>query len=349
MPSLHPSKLQVSWQPLRLELHQPFAIAHGVSSVRQNVLVYVGGGIGEAAGVPYLGETEQGITDYLRQIDWRDAADPLLLVDLIDALPAGSAAARAALDIALHDAWGRALGQPLYRLLGLNPERIAPTSVTIPLASPSQMAESARRSDAPALKIKLGVDADELRFGAVRRATAARLRVDANGGWTRERAEQLLPLFAEAEVELVEQPLPPGDLEGLRALSRVRSRPRIFVDESIKTSADILAHHGLVDGVVIKLAKSGGIRGALQQISLARALGLEVMLGCMIESSVAVTAAAHLAPLAQWVDLDAPLLIDNDPFEGVRYQRGRLILPEGPGLGVRPRGVPSISPKSAGQ
>lgn len=333
----HRSPLTISWQPLTLQLRQPFRIAHGVSDARHNILVRVGGGIGEAAAVPYLGETPDGIIDYLRGVDLGSVRDPLHVEDLIARLPPGSAAARAALDIAFHDAWGKALGQPLYRLFGLNPERIPPTSITIPIASPEEMAEAARQADAPALKIKLGTDEDELRFGAIRRATRARLRVDANGGWTLARAKQLLPLLHEYQVELVEQPLPAGDFEGLRALAQLRSRPPLFVDESIKTSADILAHQGLVEGIVVKLAKSGGIRGALRQITLARALGLEVMLSCMIESSVAVTAAAHLAALAQWVDLDGPLLVSNDPFEGVRYRQGQLLLPDAPGLGLHAR------------
>jgi L-alanine-DL-glutamate epimerase-like enolase superfamily enzyme len=158
--------------------------------------------------------------------------------------------------------------------------------------------------------------------------------VDVNGGWSVERAERMLPLLVEQGVELLEQPLPAGDLDGLRRLSALPSRPPIFVDESIKTSADILAHRGLVEGVVIKLAKSGGIRPALEQIAVARACGLQVMIGCMIESSVAVTAAAHLAPLAGYADLDGPLLIANDPYRGLRQQRGRLELPAAPGLGL---------------
>ena len=176
--------------------------------------------------------------------------------------------------------------------------------------------------------------ADLARVDAVRAASALPIRVDANAGWTRESAARLLPRLVERGVSLCEQPLPAGDREGLRALSRLAQRPALFADEGIRTSADIVAHAGLVEGVVIKLAKSGGIRGALRDITLARALGLEVLLSCMIESSVAVTAAAHLAPLCQHVDLDGALLIDNDPFEGVVLHEGRLILPDRPGLGL---------------
>jgi L-alanine-DL-glutamate epimerase-like enolase superfamily enzyme len=290
--------------------------------------------VGEAAGLAYHGETPEGISQYLRGVRLEHVKDALELEDLLAALPAGSAAARAAVDMALHDAWGQALNQPLYRLFGLNPERIAPSSFTIAIGPIEELPDRVREADAPVLKLKLGTDTDAERLAALRSLTAAPLRVDANGGWTREQAERLLPLLAEHGVELVEQPLPPGDLEGLQRLSRLRSRPPIFVDESIKSSADVLAHRGLVEGVVIKLAKSGGIRPAREHISIARAIGLEVMLGCMIESSVAVTAAAHLAPLAQYVDLDGPLLIANDPYRGVRYEHGRLRLPEGAGLGL---------------
>ena len=352
--------MQLRWQPLTLRLLHPFGLAHGVSETRDNVLVYVGGddqeaaGVGEAAAVPYHGETPEGIMQYLRGIRLEQLADPLQLEDVITALPSGSAAARAALDIALHDAWGRALDQPLYRLWGLNPAAIPPSSFTIPLGPLEQMSERVREADALILKLKLGSallnesalsDPDAERVRALRALTSVPLRVDVNGGWTRERALRLLPLLAELGVELVEQPLPAGDLEGLAQLSRLRERPPIFVDESIKSSADVLAHRGLVEGVVIKLAKSGGIRGAREQLTLARALGLEVMLGCMIESSVAVTAAAHLAPLAQYVDLDGPLLIENDPFRGVRYERGQLRLPERPGLGLLPALPQRLSPR----
>jgi L-alanine-DL-glutamate epimerase-like enolase superfamily enzyme len=187
------------------------------------------------------------------------------------------------------------------------------------------------------LKIKLGTSDDAARVRNIRAATRATLRADANGGWTLEQAEKMLPLLAEHDFELVEQPLAAGELEGLGALMRLAPRPLVFADESIRSSADILAHRGQVDGVVLKLAKCGGIRETQRQIALAHAAGLRVMLGCMVETSVAVTAAAHLAPLVEHVDLDGPLLIGNDPVRGVGYEDGRLTLPSGPGLGLRPR------------
>lgn len=345
--------MKLTWQPLTLQLRQPFSIAHGVSTTRDNVLVQLDGGRGEAAAVPYHGETPAGIGAYLQGLALERISDPLELHDVLAALPAGSAAARAAVDMAVHDAWGQALGQPLYRLLGLNPRRIPLSSFTIPIGPSAQMAELARRADAAILKIKLGGapsgnDSDEQRLTALRAASPLPLRVDVNGGWSLERAERMLPVLVEHGVELLEQPLPAGDLEGLRRLARLPIRPPIFVDESIKSTADILAHRGLVEGVVIKLAKSGGIRPALEQIAVARACGLEVMIGCMIESSVAVTAAAHLAPLARFVDLDGPLLISNDPFQGVRQERGRLELSDRPGLGLLPAAPGGLLPAAPG-
>jgi L-alanine-DL-glutamate epimerase-like enolase superfamily enzyme len=321
-------------EPLTLQLERPFAIAHGTSLVRENVLVRIDGGVGEAAAVPYLGETREGIIGYLLGLDITVPEDPFDLESMLDQLPPGSAAARAAVDIALHDAFGQRLGQPLYRLFGSSPERIPETSFTIPIGSPAEMAERARASGFSVLKLKLGSDGDEARLDAVRAATTATLHADANAGWSREQAAFMLPLLAERGVELCEQPLPAGDLEGLRALSKLSRRPALYADEGIRGTADIVAHAGLVEGVVIKLAKSGGMRAARRDILVARALGLDVLLSCMIESSVAVTAAAHLAPLCQHADLDGPLLIRNDPFEGIVYAGGRIRLPERPGLGL---------------
>jgi L-alanine-DL-glutamate epimerase-like enolase superfamily enzyme len=324
----------IDFEPLTLHLDQPFAIAHGTSHFRENVLVRIDGGVGEAAAVPYLGETRQGIISYLQGLELSVPEDPFDLEGLLDRLPPGSAAARAAVDIALHDAFGQRLGQPLYRLFGASPQRIPPTSFTLPIGSPAEMAERARASGFSVLKLKLGSDGDEARLDAVRAATTATLRADANAGWSREQAVYLMPVLAERGVELCEQPLPVGDVEGLRALSRLSRRPALYADESIRSTADIVAHAGLVEGVVIKLAKSGGMRAARRDILVARALGLDVLLSCMIESSVAVTAAAHLAPLCQHVDLDGPLLIRNDPFEGIGYANGRISLPDRPGLGL---------------
>lgn len=336
--------VSVQLADLPLQLLHPFALAHGVTTCRQNVLVQIASGWGEAACVPYRGETPELIASYVLSLDWQslgwsEVEQPLHLAHVIAALPPGPAAARAAIDMALHDIWAQSLGRPLYECLGLNPHRIAPTSQTVAQAQPPLMAERARQMRGSRLKIKLGghPGLDEQRLIAVSDATEATIRADANGGWSLEQALIMLPRLAERGVELIEQPLAVGDFAGLRVLSRLSSRPAIYVDESIETAADIVAHAGLVEGVVVKLAKAGGIAGACQQIAVARSLGMRVMLSCMVESSVAVTAAAHIAPLVDEVDLDGPLLIRDEPFQGVEFEGDRLSLTRDPGLGLSRR------------
>ena len=337
--------MKITWEPITLNLKTTFRIAHGASDQRHNVLVRLeqGGahGLGEAAAVPYYGETQAGIIEYLRGIREYLGEDPALIEDILERLPPGSRAARAGVDMALHDLWARQIGQPLYRLLGLNPAKLPQTSFTIPIQEPEAAAERARLSGYPILKIKLGGGRDVETIAIIRAATTARLRVDANAGWGREQALEIIPRLAEYGLELVEQPLAAGDIEGLRWL-RLELRAQgvdtpIFVDESVLTARDVAAHAGAADGVVIKLMKSEGIRGALRAIHTARALGMQVMLSCMVETSLGVTAAAHLAPLCDYVDLDGPLLIRDDPFEGLRYQEANISLPECPGLGVERR------------
>jgi L-alanine-DL-glutamate epimerase-like enolase superfamily enzyme len=342
--------MKITASPFTLNLRTTFRVAHGASDQRFNVLCQIDEGLGEAAVVPYYGDTQESILAYLRQLERLPGDDPSLLEDLLGNLPPApvgdgknpahrsSQAARAAVDIALHDLWGKRLGQPLYRLFGLNPRRMPQTSYTIGIDEPEVMAERARQVDYPILKIKLGGPQDEAVLKALRSATNARLRVDANAGWTFEQAAALIPRLVQYDLEFIEQPLPRGDIEGVRRLRQQLHQAGIhipiFVDESVKTSQDIAAHAGAVDGVVIKLMKTGGIREALRAIHTARALGMQVMLSCMVESSIGVTAAAHLAPLCDFVDLDGPLLIANDPYEGVTYQGANLTLPDRPGLGV---------------
>jgi L-alanine-DL-glutamate epimerase-like enolase superfamily enzyme len=314
-------------------LKTTFRIAHGASDQRHNVLVHIGEGVGEAAAVAHHGESQAGILEYLQALPAQDW-DPSYMEDQLNNLPPGSRAARAAVDIALHDAWSKELGQPLYRLLGLNPAKAPYTSFTITIDKPDVMAERARQSNMPIIKVKLGSPEDEACVAAIRQATSARLRVDANAGWSREQAARLISRLVQYDLEFVEQPLPIGDIEGLSWLRSLNLGVPIFADENIMSARDVAAHAGAVDGVVIKLAKSTGIREALRAIHTARALEMQVMIGCMVETSVAVTAAAHISPLCDYADLDGPLLIKNDPYQGLGYQDARLILPDTPGLGL---------------
>ena len=332
------NQLNLNWEPITLNLHTTFRIAHGASDQRHNVLVHLAEGVGEAAAVSYHGETQSGIMAYLRQVSHSHWDDPALIDEILSSLPPGSRAARAGIDIALHDLYGKRLGQPLYKILGLNPTKIPLTSFTIAIDEPERMAEKARTLGYSVIKIKLGTQNDLAILSAIRSVYKARLRLDINAGWSREQALSLIPQILDFDVELIEQPLPVGDIEGLKwlkdKLQQMGIRIPIFADENIKTTEDVLKHVGCVDGIVVKLMKSAGIREAIKEITIAKALGMQIMIGCMVETSVGVTAAAHLAPLCDYVDLDGPLLIKNDPYRGIQYQNSQIILPREPGLGV---------------
>src|SRR5512136_1449233 len=328
--------MRITTEPFDLYLRTTFTIAHGASDVRHNVLVRIDEGVGEAPIVPYYDETPQGVMDYVARVAPRVGNDPFQLEDILARLPRTSAAGYAAIDIALHDLVGKRLGLPLYRFFGLNPARVPETSFTISIDRPEVMAARARESGLPILKVKVGAGDDVAMVRAIRNATDARLRLDANAGWTREQAAELVPQLAEYDIEFIEQPLAREDWDGLRWLKQRVSVP-IFADESAQTERDLPGLAGAIDGVVVKLMKTGGLRGALRTIAVARALDLKVMLSCMVESSVGVTAAAHIAPLADYVDLDGPLLIANDPFVGLRYEGAYILLPDAPGLGLQPK------------
>ena len=346
---LHPAHsiialMELHVEPITLNLSTPFRIAHGTSTERHNVLVRLRDGEhegwGEAAPVRQHHESQATVLDYLASVAeaWPIHTDPFLREDLLAALPPGSQAGRAALDIALHDLVAKKMGVPLYRLFGLNPAFSPATSLTIGIGPLDEVQAKAAAAPFPILKLKLGPDVEHsLAMVRVARAvTRARLVVDANCAWTEAQALRAIPALAELGVEWVEQPLAEEDVEGLRRLHRTSPLP-LFADEPIRTAPDIVRLAGCVDGVNIKLMKAGGLREALRMITVARAHGLQVMLGCMIETSLGITAAAHLAPLVDWADLDGNLTVTNDPFTGVRVDHGRLLLPDGPGLGVTPR------------
>ena len=329
--------MKLRCEPITLDLKTTFRVAHGASDQRHNVLVYLDDGVGEAAAVPYYGETQQGIVDYIHSVP-ELGDNPFDLDAVLSKRPAGSRAARSAIDQALHDLWGKKLGQPLYRLFGLSPSHLPLTSFTIGMDEPDVMAEQAKFTKYPIIKIKLGSEKDESIVAAIRKVTDASLIVDANAGWSRERALEIIPRLIDYDLDLIEQPLAVDDVEGYFWLKgKLRAQKieiPIFADETAKTSHDVVKLAGAVDGVVVKTMKSEGIREALRMIHTARAHDMQIMLGCFIESSVGVTAAAHLAPLCDYADLDGPLLIKNDPYGGLRYEGAKLTLPDAPGHGA---------------
>jgi L-alanine-DL-glutamate epimerase-like enolase superfamily enzyme len=332
--------MQIAYETIELRLRHTFHIAHGASNTRRNVLLRLGDGLGEAAPVAYHGESAEGVTEALArwQPELERLDDPAAIAWLMKRCN-GSRAARAAVDLALHDALGKRLGCPVHQILGLSHLPLPQTSFTIAITAPDELVARVQAAATyPILKVKLGTDRDLDIVRTIREAAPhATIRVDANAGWTVEQALMLIPQFAELGVELVEQPLRIDDIEGFRTLKRARLPLPIIADESVKAPSDVIRLADTVDGVNIKLMKTGGIQGGLAAIHTAQSCGLKIMLGCMIETSIGATAAAHLAGLVDWVDLDGPLLIANDPYSGVEFAGPNMTLPQGPGLGVQPK------------
>lgn len=331
----------LTWKKWTLNLRNPFRLSYGVSDTRDAYVVRLAGdeGWGEGTIPPYYGVDTAAMTAF-----WDSAAERTDgLPDSPEAVETwvgldGPAPARCALDLALHDRIGRQRGLPLWKLLELPPPEPRPTSFTIAIDTPQAMARMAAELAAfPVVKLKLGGDGDdELRLAAVREARPdAKLRVDANAGWSYIEAQEYLRRFEQYDLEMIEQPLAKGAIEEMGLLQSQTTIP-IVADESVQTVADVarLADAG-VSGINVKLMKVGGLTPALRLMRLARERGMRVMLGCMVETSVGTTAMAHLMGLAEWFDLDAPMLISNDPFDGIHYDAGaRIIVPDRPGIGA---------------
>ena len=333
--------LLIRSRALDLRLRHTFRTARGPSDVRENLLVEVEHqgetGLGEAAPIRRYGEDRASAAAAVSAMAGRLDDPRAFSVAAREAAVLGQLSAEAAVDMALHDLAGRRLGVPLFELLGLDRRRAPETSFTIGMDTPEVVARKVKEAAAyPILKVKMGSADDREMLTAVRDSTDRPIRVDANEGWTPEEALERLRWLAGMGVEFVEQPLPAGREEEMRALRRNSPLP-FYADESVHRARDIPKLAGAFDGINIKLMKCGGLAEALRMIAVARAHGMKVMLGCMIESSIAITAAAHIAPLVDTADLDGNLLLDEDPFSGATVVDGRIVPPDAPGLGVRPR------------
>lgn len=330
----------------RLMLTHTWTISRNSSDYKDNVFVRIERdgvvGWGEAApNVRYGQSAEATIAMLEKARPLIEAGDWLKYVDLRGQWErelAGDSCAHAALDMAILDWVGGKLKTPLYRMLGLDPAKTPVTTFSIGIDTPEMIQQKvAEAKDFPVLKIKVGRDNDAEILAAVRNATDKPLRVDANEGWKdKQQALDKIQWLAGLGVELIEQPLPAAMIDETAWLKERVEIP-IVADEAVKTAGDIPRLAGAYDGINIKLMKSGGLQEAIRMIHVARALGMKIMLGCMIESSVAISAGAHISPLVDWADLDGNLLISNDPFLGVGMDHGRLILGDGPGLGLRQR------------
>jgi L-alanine-DL-glutamate epimerase-like enolase superfamily enzyme len=328
----------------------PFVIARGGASEHRLIRVCIRDddgveGWGEAAPNRFYGETVDtalGALERLRPIV--EAMDPWHLEDVEAEMNRAlrfNGSVKSAISAALHDLAGKRLGVPVYRLFGLDPAKAPLSSFTIAIAANEAELRQrvAQASEYPVLKVKLGTDHDEAIIRAVRDAAPDKiLRVDANAAWTPKYALRMIDVLVECGVEYVEQPLPPHDLEGTRFV-RDRSPLPVICDESCVTAADIAGLVGVADGINIKLSKCGGLREALKMIATARAHGMLVMAGCMIETSLGISAAAHFAPLLDYADFDGAALLSDDPYVGATIARGIIAIPDAPGLGVRSRDI----------
>ena len=330
--------------PLTLELRHAFTIATASRTSTPAMLVEVEHegitGYGEAAMPPYLGESQATAATFLSRVDLTRVADPFQLEEIlpaIDALAPGNTAAKAAVDIALHDWIGKKLGAPWHRIWGLDSAKAPITSFTIGIDTPEVVRQKTREA-APyhIIKVKLGRDpaTDRALIDAIRDVTDRPITVDANQGWPdRADALRMIEWLATRGVLFIEQPMPkesPDDTAWLRE----RSPLPLIADESVQRLPDVARALGVFDGINIKLMKCTGLREAHRMITLARALGLKVMLGCMTETSCAISAAAQLSPLVDWADLDGALLIKNDIFAGTTIVEGKITLTDLPGIGV---------------
>ena len=336
-------RMTLSWRPFTAQLRDVFTVAVFSRSTTPIVLTEIAYdglvGYGEASMPPYLGETQESCIAFLSKVDLSKYPGPFELETIladIDAIAPGNPAAKAAVDIALHDLVGKLLGQPWYNVWGFPAGRTPHTTFTIGIGT----AEVVRRKTRQAagfkiLKVKLGRDNDHEMIEAIRSVTNVPLTADANQGWKdKHKVVEELHWLKERNVVVLEQPLPKeAPLDDVAWITE-RSPIPILADESCQRLADVRRHLGAVSGINIKLMKSTGMREAHKMLTLARSLGMKVMLGCMTETSCGISAASHLSPMVDWADLDGALLISNDPFKGTTIVDGRVTLGPAPGIGA---------------
>lgn len=332
----------LKYYPYELKLKHAFNLAvmsrTSTPGVQVEITIDSVTGYGEASMPPYLGESVESVTAFMSRLNPQRLSNPFAFEEIhayMDSVAPGNHAAKAAIDIALHDLTGKLTGRPWYQIWGLNPTDAPCTSFTITNDTPQILANKLKEAEPyKILKVKMGVPGDRELIEWIRSHTDKPLCVDVNQGWKspQEALDNILWL-AERNVIFIEQPLDKNDMAGHKWL-KDRSPLPIIADEAVHTSADIPGLAESYDGVNIKLMKCGGMHDAYKMAILAKALGMKVMIGCMTETSCAVSAAAQLAPLADWVDLDGNLLIANDIFDGMKIVNGRVTLNTEPGIGI---------------
>jgi L-alanine-DL-glutamate epimerase-like enolase superfamily enzyme len=343
-------KMKLSFKPYPLQMQHTFTVAEYSRNSTPDVLTqieYEGViGYGEASMPPYLGESIDTATHFLSKVNLEQFPDPFRTEDIlayVDSIALGNPAAKASIDIALHDLQGKLVNQPLYKLWGLNPEKTPYTDFTIGIDKPdvvrAKTIEAMKMKEhLKLLKVKLGRGNDEEMINTVREITNVPLYVDVNQGWTdRNKALDMIYWLKEKGIVMVEQPMPKNQIDDMAWLTENSPLPTM-ADEAFQRLPDIVDKiHGVYSGINIKLMKSTGLYEARKMITVARALNMKVMIGCMTETSCGVSAVSQLAPLVDWADLDGNLLIKNDPFVGMRVVEGRVQLTQLPGIGIKKR------------
>lgn len=336
-------RLNLSFEPYELKLRHAFNLAKYQRTTTPDVQVqleYDGIiGYGEASMPPYLGESVASVTEFLSKLDLSQFADPFRIEeihDYMDSVAPGNRAAKASVDIALHDLLGKIMGQPWYKIWGLDPSKAPNTSFTISYdADPAEMrAKIEETAPFKVVKVKMGLDHDKEIVEAFRKYSDVPICVDANQGWSdKEKALEMCHWLNEHNCLFVEQPMPKEMFEETAWLKE-RSPLPIIADEFLQRLPDVRLASQAYDGINIKLMKSTGMHEAYKMAVLAKSLGMKVMLGCMTETSCAVTAAAQLSPMVDWADLDGNLLIANDRFDGIKIVDGKVTIPDRPGIGI---------------
>ena len=337
-------KLKLSFKPNELKLRHAFNLARNSRTTTPDVLVqleYDGiVGYGEASMPPYLGESIESVTKFLGNLDLGQFNDPFRIEEIlsyVDGTAPDNRAAKASVDIALHDLLGKIMGQPWYKILGLSPEKTPNTSFTIGIDKADVVRQKVDEA-APykVIKVKMGLDNDKELVEIIRSKTDKPLCVDANQGWTdKEKALDMCHWLKERGCMFVEQPFDKKMIDETAWL-RERSPLPIIADEFCQRIPDVMRAYQVYDGINIKLMKSTGLHEAYKMAVLAKSLGMKLMIGCMTETSCAISAAAQLAPMADWVDWDGNLLIANDSFDGVKVVDGKITLTDKPGIGATP-------------
>jgi len=336
-------RLNLSFKPYELKLRHAFNLARYSRTTTPDVQVqleYDGIiGYGEASMPPYLGESVESVTKFLSSLDLSQFNDPFKIEDIltyVDNVAPNNRAAKASVDIALHDLLGKIMGQPWYKIWGYNPDKTPVTSFTIGIDTEEVVRQKVKEA-APykLLKVKMGLDNDQETVEIIKSMTDVPICVDVNQGWTnKEHALEMCYWLKERGCIFVEQPFDKTMIDETAWL-RERSPLPIIADEAFQRLPDILRFKGVYDGINIKLMKSTGLYEAHKMVTLARALDMKVMIGCMTETSCAVTAAANLSPVVDYADLDGNLLIANDRFNGMTVENGKITLHDIPGIGVK--------------